>query len=238
MKKLLDKLRSGHHVTIVALGDSITEITFHTHGHMNWVGLLSEAIFERYGNGICTMINAGKCASTAEEALTRLERDVLRFSPDLVIIALGMNDAGRGRQGLPTYIQQLREIVSRTRSHCGAEILLRTPNPVVTCHGLPLPVEQPAPGRPWEHDRRPLADYAAALVELATELDCAVVDHYTLWRERQFKVMHAVADPTGLWPRMGDAIHPGWQGHLAFYRELAPLFDLPLYFPWEEAADR
>ena len=82
MEKTLTKLGNGEHVTIVALGDSITEITFHTRGKMNWVGLLSEAIFEEYGNGVCTLINSGKCAGTYAEALTRLEHDVLRFKPD------------------------------------------------------------------------------------------------------------------------------------------------------------
>jgi len=97
MQRTLTKLAAGEHVTIVALGDSITEITFHTRGHMNWVGLLSEAILATYGNGVCTLINAGKCGSSYSEALQRLDRDVLRFAPDLVIVALGMNDAGRGR---------------------------------------------------------------------------------------------------------------------------------------------
>ena len=67
------------------------------------------------------------------------------------------------------------------------------------------------------------------------KIDCPVVDHYTLWTQRQFSVRHGVADPNRLWPRMSDAIHPGAQGHLAFYRELAPLFDLPRFFPWEQA---
>ena len=128
----------------------------------------------------------------------------------------------------------MRTTVGRIREACGSEILIRTPNPVVTVNGLPPPPEQPRLGRAWEPPERPLKAYAAALVELARELDCAVVDHYTLWTQRTFGVKHPVADPTGLWPRMGDAIHPGRLGHLAFFRELAPLFEVPRYFPWEE----
>ena len=84
--KILRKLKAGKHVTVVSLGDSNTETTFHTRGRLNWAGLLAEAIFETYGNGVCTMINSGKCASTCQESLTRLKRDVLQFEPDLVII--------------------------------------------------------------------------------------------------------------------------------------------------------
>lgn len=232
--RTIKKLKNGEHVTIVALGDSITELTFHTRGRMNWVGLLDEAIFESYGNGVCTLINSGKCASSYAEALTRLNRDVLRYNPNLVIIAFGMNDAGGGLDKLETFRKDVRKTISIIRECCNSEILIRTPNPIVTVNGLPLPREQQEVGKAWEASRRPLKEYSAALVRLAEELDCACVDHYTLWTEKQFKVKHAVANPGGLWPRMGDAIHPGYIGHLAFFRELAPLFGVSKYFPWEE----
>ncbi len=234
MKKTVSKLNKGEHVTIVAFGDSITEDTFHTRGHMNWVGLLREAIFEAYGAGVCTMINSGKCASSYREGLTRIERDVLRFNPELVIIAFGMNDAGAGMKGLADFKKNVESTIKLIRNKCGSEILIRTPNPVVTVHGLPLPPEQRMPGRAWDSPSRSLKEYSEALVQLAAELDCTVVDHYMLWTTKTFSVKHPVADPTGLWPRMGDAIHPGYLGHLAFFRELAPLFQVSKYFPWEE----
>jgi lysophospholipase L1-like esterase len=233
MKRTLELLKKSEQVTIVALGDSNTEVTFHTQGHMNWVGLLAEGIFETYGAGVCTLINAGKCASTTGDALERLERDVLRFTPDLVILALGMNDAARGGVGLEGFETRMRSLIEAIRAG-GCEILIRTPNPVVTVHGLPLPPEQDRPGRASESEARPLARYVAVLNRLGEELDIPVVDHYRLWTEKTFSVRHPVADPTALWPRMSDAIHPGAQGHLAFYRELAPLFDLPAHLPWEE----
>jgi lysophospholipase L1-like esterase len=234
MQQTLAKLKRGEHVTIVALGDSITEVTFHTQGRMNWVGLLEEALFEEYGKGVCTLINSGICGDSYRNCQSRLERDVLRFEPDLVILALGMNDPQNGRDGLPAFRENVRSVVSRIRESGKSEILIRTPNPIVTVHGTPLPKEQPCPGRPWEPEERALEEYAAALVLLSDELECSCVDHYTLWKNREFQVKHPVADPTGLWPRMGDAIHPGYLGHLAFFRELAPLFQLSPYFPWEE----
>jgi hypothetical protein len=145
-----------------------------------------------------------------------------------------MNDAARGLEKLEMFKSQVTECIGRIQQNCGSEILIRTPNPVVTVHGLPLPKEQPAPGLAWESANRPLSEYSATLVELAEQFDCACVDHYSLWKAKTFNVKHPVADPTGLWPRMGDAIHPGYLGHLAFFRELAPLFEVPCYFPWEE----
>jgi len=233
MQRTLDKLAAGEHVTIVALGDSITHTTFHTQGRMNWVQLLEEGIFETYGNGLCTLINAGRCGGGIVEASERFARDVARFTPDLVIVAMGMNDATQGTAGLPAFRATYRELIARIRE-LDADVLLRTPNPVVTVHGLPLPPEQPRPNRPYNTDRRPLANYAAAIVDLAAELHCPVVDHYTLWTTKVYHVPNPVADPQGLWLRMNDAIHPSAQGHLAFYRELAPLFHLSPTFPWED----
>ncbi len=233
MLKCVEKLKAGQHITIVALGDSVTEITFHTRGHMNWVGLLSEAIFEAYGAGVCTMINSGKCGTTACDALKRLDRDVLRFQPDLVIISFGLNDAYGGLEALPVFRQGISELVRRIREHNGAEILIRTPNPIVTAHGLPLPPEQPQVGRPWNSSKHPVKEYAAALRELAGELACSVVDHYSLWENSEQPFKQSVANPQGLWPRMSDALHPGPLGHRMFFRELAPLFQVAPRFPWE-----
>ena len=36
-----------------------------------------------------------------------------------------------------------------------------------------------------------------------------------------------------MWLRMSDSVHPGPQGHLAFFRELAPRFNVPVRFGWE-----
>ena len=232
LERTVAKLRRGEHVTIVALGDSNTEITFHTRGAMNYCGLLSEAIFEAYGHGVCTLINSGKCGSSFSESLTRLDRDVLRFKPDATLVGFGMNDATRGDAGLPAFRQSAREVIQKIRD-VGSEILLRTPNPVVAVHGVPLPPET-APGRPIEHGTRKLKEYSHALVELAAELNVPLVDHYTLWSNKRVAFRHPVANPTELWPLMGDAIHPGALGHLRFFRELAPWFDVSDTFPWED----
>lgn len=232
MERTLSRLRKGEPTTIVCFGDSITENTFHTRGRMNWVSLLDESIFETCGNGVGTVINSGKCGSSYREGLERLDRDVLRFAPDLVVLAFGMNDAGRGMAGLEEFRRDARATVGRIRDACGSEILIRTPNPVVLEPGGPYPPGK-GPGDACDPDDRPLKAYAAALVELARELDCGVVDHYTMWTNEKFAVTRPVANPCGLWPRMADRIHPNWLGHLVFHRELAPVFGLPRFFPWE-----
>lgn len=230
MQKTLDKLRNGEHVTIVAFGDSNTAETFHTRGHMGWVSLLAEAIFSAYGTGVCTLINSGVCGSSFGDALERVERDVSRFRPDLVIVAFGVWGGHHGMEKIEDFKEGLRQLIHSIRESCNPEILVRTPNPVVAVHGLPLPEGQQS-GRPLT--THPFREYAAAQVEVARELGCDVIDHYTLWEQAKFPCARPVSDPQGLWPRMSDATHPGALGHLAFFRELAPLFGVATYFPWE-----
>jgi len=226
MNQTLEKLRKGQHVTIVALGDSNTEQTWHTYGRLNWVGLLQEALFERYGRNTVTMINSGCCGDTAEGALNRLDRDVLRFEPDLVIIAFGMNDSTSSLDGLAIFQQAMRSLIDRCQVKGNTEVLLRTPNPVVSLN-TPDPPSQPGTEWPGRH----VSMYAKATVEIAQQMRIDVVDHYAAWMSFEQPAMKE--DPNRLAMRMSDAIHPGPVGHLCFYRELAPLFDLPERFCWE-----
>ena len=61
-----------------------------------------------------------------------------------------------------------------------------------------------------------------------------MVDHYTLWLRAADRDKGLTQPTNHLWNRMSDAVHPGALGHLCFYRELAPLVELPLDFPWEK----
>lgn len=230
LKRTLDKLKHKEQVTIVVLGDSNTELTWHTAGRLNWVGLLQEALFEKHGGNRVFTINAGRCGGTAADALTRLDRDVIRFQPDLVIIAFSMNDGGQGPAGLESFSSAIREIVRKLRDQCGCEILLCTTNPVVVSNEPGVPKDR-RPGSEWPGMHHHL--YAKRLVELAAELDCPVVDHYTLWTQAERRTDWG-QDPNHLWMRMSDAIHPNALGHLCFFREMAHLFEVPEYFPWEK----
>ena len=230
LKRTLDKLARHEQVTIVALGDSNTEFTWHTGGRLNWVGLLQESLFEKHGANMVMMINAGLCGGTAVEALNRLDRDVIRFHPDLVIIAFSMNDAFRGEAGLEPFSQAIRKIVQILRDKCGCDILLRTTNPVVVVNQPNLPPGI-KPGDEWPGMHH--AMYAKRLVELGTELNCPVVDHYTLWTQTKRRRDWG-QDPNHLWMRMSDAFHPNALGHVCFYREMAHFFEVPPSFPWEK----
>lgn len=220
VKKLLTKLERGEQVTIVALGDSNTELTFHTRGHLNWPCLLQEALFEKYGPNLAIMINAGCCGQGAGEALARVDRDVIRFKPDLVIICFWDGDMGA-----------MRDLIVKIRGGCDAELLLRTPNPVVAPN-IPRVTPEVQAGTEWPGSQ--VGEVAGRILALGRELGIPVVDHYALWTKAD--ASHhgpASTNPNKLWMRMSDATHPGPAGHLAFYRDLAPCFGLPEKLSWE-----
>ena len=62
----------------------------------------------------------------------------------------------------------------------------------------------------------------------------SVVTHATHGRHNWFTYKNEAANPQNLCMRMMDTVHPNAIGHLALFRELAPTFEVPLFFPWEE----
>jgi lysophospholipase L1-like esterase len=233
MEKTLTKLRQQEPVTIVVAGDSCSVDTHWTRGHKNWVQLLSEALWECYGDGFLYVINSSKCGLGWETQRKRLEESILRFQPDLVVFAIGGLTVNRGPEALEADRQCAREVVRRVQE-AGSEVLLNTFHPVVYGYWEPRPEGAP-PGEAFlQHPGRGAAA-AQALVELAAELGVPIVDHYSAWARTRIPFKHQTAHPNGLWIRMADPVHPGPQGHLAIFRELAPVFGVARYFPWEEA---
>ncbi|MDX2013207.1 MAG: SGNH/GDSL hydrolase family protein [Myxococcaceae bacterium] len=71
---------------VVFLGDSITVL--HT-----WTRLVELAVRLRHPEWTLTFINAGVGGNTAEDAVARLDVDVLAHKPTVVFVNFGMNDA-------------------------------------------------------------------------------------------------------------------------------------------------
>lgn len=229
MDRFLSRLANGEKATLVALGDSITELTWHTRGRLNWVGYLQEGLFETYGRNLCWVINSGRCGDTAAGGLKRLDEDVLRFQPDLVIVSYGMNDS---LGDLVEFRQAIGAIVDRIRAaDNNTEVILRTPNPIVNPPwALNLaPGQEPA----GETSGTSVGAFARTIVGIAQEKGCPVVDHYASWKKLEERRGAMAEEPNQLWLYMSDSVHPGPLGHLAFFRELAPLFRVPARFPWE-----
>jgi len=230
MEKTLAKLRAKEPVTIVVVGDSCWLETPWTYGRKNWVSYLHEALWAAYGDGLVTMINQSRCGNSFESELKIMDRSILRFSPDLVI--LGLIVRGDTEEERETSRTQAREMAGRIRER-GGEILFATHTPVVYGFWKGTPATA-RPGEAFPDAPSRGAVHARALVELAGELGCPVVDHYAAWAGHTVPYAHLGAHPQGLWMRVIDTVHPGPTGHLAVFRATAPFFKVSAYFPWEE----
>ena len=117
----------GEPVRIVAFGDSITGVYYHTGGRRAWCDMLGEALRKVYPKADVRMINAGISGHTSERGLGRMERDVCAHRPHLVVVMFGMNDCTGNN--LDRFRANMAAIVTRCRE-AGAEVVLCTPNNV------------------------------------------------------------------------------------------------------------
>jgi len=73
------------------------------------------------------IINAGVSGDTAKGGLERLERDVLSYKPDIVVVCYGLNDAMERENGLNDYVNSLKTIFCKIEES-GAQAIFMTPN--------------------------------------------------------------------------------------------------------------
>ena len=126
-------------VTIAFLGDSVTQGCFEVYidssGDVETVfdknsayhNHLAKILTILYPNVPVNMINAGISGDNAPHGFERLSRDVLPFSPDLVVVCFGLNDCGQGAEGLQKYTDALGDIF-RALKEKNIEVIFMTPN--------------------------------------------------------------------------------------------------------------
>ncbi|MFP6677954.1 MAG: SGNH/GDSL hydrolase family protein [Pirellulaceae bacterium] len=198
--KTRSKLLAGHQIRVVCFGDSVTGVYYHTGSRRAYADMLGIALRRISPRATVQMINAGISGHTTVNALERIDRDVLSHKPDLVTVMFGLNDMTR--VPLDQYKLNLTEIVTRCRV-AGCEVMLATPNNVVTTSG-----------RPTEK----LIQYCDIVREVGRELTVPVCDSY-----REFDAIRTL-DRFGWRLMMSDEIHPNMAGHkqlaMAFARTI------------------
>ncbi len=222
----------GQHRPIVIgfLGDSVTQGCFELYRtgedsietefrsgqayHSKLKGLL-ETVFPSVPLNI---INAGISGDNAQNGRHRLGRDILCFSPDLVVVCYGLNDANAGLERLEDYANALEGIFQEL-ARAGIDTIFMTPNMMATrvVAEETDPLLRSIPEGPVEHQLNGDMD---AYMERAREV-CAlnqvpVCDCYARW-----KCLEACgADVTRLLANRVN--HPAEQMHWLF---AAALFD-------------
>lgn len=146
MKKILDVLSKQtlkslqmETINIAFLGDSVTHGAFESYLEKdNKIGVIfdHEAVYhfklKKLLNRIfpaarINIINAGIGGDNARNGLKRLEKDVLRYDPRLVVVCYGLNDVHNGKEGIDIFSTSLRGIFKKLKEN-DIETIYMTPN--------------------------------------------------------------------------------------------------------------
>ncbi len=189
LTEVRSKLEQGMPVKIVCFGDSVTGLYYHTGGRRAYTDLLQLALRRSFPEASVTAINAGISGNDTRDALARISEDVLSQKPDLVTVMFGLNDMTK--VPLDEFKTNLIEIIKRCRAS-GAEVLLSTPNNVIT-----------TPRRPIEK----LIQYCEVIRQVSREQKVALADCYAALeeiQERDYREWRLF---------LSDEIHPNLEGH-------------------------
>ena len=127
LKQKQEGLIKNKPVTIAFLGDSVTQGCFECYltgpDSLQTVFDYKSAYSTRvreilnllYPSVQINIINSGVSGDSAPVGLQRLERDVLSYNPDLVLISYGLNDSTGGKEGIGKYTSALEEIFSQLK---------------------------------------------------------------------------------------------------------------------------
>lgn len=138
LKNTLNKLKKGEELKIVLFGDSISAgsnvsgKTGATPFQPEWGFLFAEKLRRTFGSKI-TYINTALGGMDSAWAVENVEERVISHSPDLAIIAFGMND---GWVEPKVFAERIAKIVSKIKSaNSNTDVILvatSTPNPLLT----------------------------------------------------------------------------------------------------------
>ena len=195
---------------IVMLGDSITKGVRPGVKPDETFAAVTETRLQNLGWKV-RVTNAGIGGERTDQALQRLERDVLAKKPRLVTIVYGTNDsyvdAGKeaSRLTLDQYRANLRELVQRVRAAGVTPILMEAPR-------------WGAKARPdglGQHPNKRLEEFLDACRDVACESKCPLVDHYAHW-------LAAESEGQDLSDWTTDECHPNPRGHERMAELLLP----------------
>ena len=184
-------------VTIAFFGDSVTQGCFECYTLENdrletvfdyssaYSTRLREILSLLYPNVQVNIINSGISGGSTPGALMRLERDILRYHPDLVVVSFGLNDCCHPNITLAQYMDNLRQIFAQIKD-IGAEIIFLTQNYMNTYASYRNPNdflrELSKTHMDFQVDGT-LKKYMQAAVSVAREFDSKICDLYSIWEK-------------------------------------------------------
>lgn len=130
MKKLIEKMKKGEPVTILAIGDSITWGQYLDKPKADYVSILEKDLQTKFKNHKIKIINKARSGEETQFAYNRvffIEKLFSKIKPELVFIMYGKNDLIYGVK--PSHFKfYLKQIVKKIKERSKTEIVLLTPN--------------------------------------------------------------------------------------------------------------
>jgi acyl-CoA thioesterase-1 len=120
--RTINKLMSGTPITIVALGDSLTQGWMVSKGYIDF---LEQMLRMRFPKSRFKLVNSGIPGDTADSGLYRLMGDVLYYNPDCVFIQYAINDAFSGFTE-QQFKKNIKSIIERINENADTDIILIT----------------------------------------------------------------------------------------------------------------
>ena len=132
LKRTLQKFEARQPITMVTMGDSLTDFKHWTNRKTNWVQIFKDKVKEKYGTDV-TIVNPAIGGTQLRQNLVLIPRWLDKApAPDLVTIAFGYNDwdAGmRGEEFHRSYLDAVDRVRGKTRGK--ADVLIITTAPAV-----------------------------------------------------------------------------------------------------------
>ncbi len=207
---------------IVMFGDSTTA----PRGSLKVYATRVEAALQSVGSTL-SVFNSGIGGNTTRDALKRLQTDVLKYQPRLVVMQFGINDsavnvwqkppATEPRVPLAEYLSNLRRMIAAAQE-AKAKVILMTTNPLRWTPKLKDLYGKPPynPAAEDGFDSATLAGYNEALRKLAAELKVPLVDVRAAYPE--FAAKHQ----TTIEGMLLDGMHPNDLGQQLVAELLLP----------------
>jgi acyl-CoA thioesterase-1 len=194
---------------IVTLGDSITKgVRQGVTAEETFAARLQVLLKTEAGVDV-EVVNVGIGGERTDQALPRLEKDVMARRPAIVTIMYGTNDSyvDKGKDAsritVDEYTANLRELVKRLRAAGVRPVLMTEPR-----WG-----DKASPNGVGEHPNVRLEKYVEACRTVAKESGTPLVDNYAHWSE-------AVEKGTDVGEWTTDQCHPNAKGHTEIARTM------------------
>ena len=132
LARVLAKLEAGKPITVVTVGDSLTDFRHWANREVNWPTLLARKIEKRFGSKVKLVNPAVGGTALTQNLITMGQWTKSTPQPDLVTVCFGFNDWDNGMRG-PLFLATCKDAVGRVRRATGgkADVLLLTTCPAV-----------------------------------------------------------------------------------------------------------